>query len=126
MRFSLFAGSGEEQHKFPDTLMQLPLHFLSLLLIFLFITSWHVIGYIGPTEVFASNYVAYRQCSKQFRISNDQYTFLATGSTTAALIALTENLTELLSLRGTQFVHLIAMRFTKAFDTVPNNLRSCK
>ena len=46
----------------------------------------------------------------------DQYAFRPTGSTSAALIALTDNLTDLL--RDNKFVHLIALDFTKAFDTV--------
>ena len=46
----------------------------------------------------------------------DQYAFRPTGSTTAAISALLTDLMELL--RENTFVHLIALDFTKAFDTV--------
>ena len=46
----------------------------------------------------------------------DQYAFRPTGSTTAAIIALTHNLLELLN--ENHYVHLIALDFSKAFDTV--------
>ena len=47
---------------------------------------------------------------------SDQYAFRPTGSTTAALIALTHNLVELL--KDNQYIHMIALDITKAFDTI--------
>ena len=47
---------------------------------------------------------------------SDQFAFRPTGSTTAALIAILASLSELSS--SNSFVHLIALDFNKAFDTV--------
>jgi len=47
---------------------------------------------------------------------SDQFAFRPTGSTTAALITLLQHLTDLVSEYG--YVHLIALDFSKAFDTV--------
>ena len=52
-------------------------------------------------------------CSHLFR---DQYAFRPTGSTTCALINLTRQLTKLL--QEYPYVHLLALDFSKAFDTV--------
>jgi len=46
----------------------------------------------------------------------DQYAFRPTGSTTAAIIAILQSITELLSCN--QYLVVIALNFTKAFDTV--------
>ena len=46
----------------------------------------------------------------------DQFAFRPTGSTTAALIYLLHTLTELLLTHD--YVHVIALDFSKAFDTV--------
>ena len=47
---------------------------------------------------------------------SDQFAFRPTGSTTAALIYLLEHVTRLLQIH--EFVHIIALDFSKAFDTV--------
>ena len=47
---------------------------------------------------------------------HDQFAFRPTGSTTAALINLVHNLADLL--QTYPYVHLIALDFSKAFDTV--------
>jgi len=50
----------------------------------------------------------------------DQYAFRPTGSTTAALIALPQTITDLLE--TDPFVIVIALDFSKAFDTVRHNV----
>ena len=47
---------------------------------------------------------------------NDQFTFRPTGSTTAALISILHTITQLLTTH--QYVVVIALDFSKAFDTV--------
>ena len=47
---------------------------------------------------------------------SDQFAFRTTGSTTAVLITLLQHLTDLVTQYG--YVHLIALDFSKAFDTV--------
>ena len=47
---------------------------------------------------------------------NDQFAFIPTGSTAAAIIAILQAITDMLSRHP--YVHLIALDFTKAFDTV--------
>ena len=47
---------------------------------------------------------------------HDQYAYRPTGSTTAALIAILQDITNLLN--NHQYVHIIALDFSKAFDTV--------
>lgn len=53
---------------------------------------------------------------QQIRIYFDQYAFRPTGSNTAGLIVLTHNLSELLNCY--QYIRLIALNFSKAFDTI--------
>ena len=47
---------------------------------------------------------------------SDQFAFIPTGSTTAAIIAILQAITDMPSCD--QYVNLIALNFTKAFDTV--------
>ena len=47
---------------------------------------------------------------------NNQLAFIATGSTTAAVIAILQAITDMLSCHS--YVHLIALGFSKPFDTV--------
>ena len=47
---------------------------------------------------------------------SDQYAFRPNGSTTAALIAILADITSMLE--NNRFVHVIALDFSKAFDTV--------
>ena len=47
---------------------------------------------------------------------SDQYAFRPTGSTSAALIAILQSITDLLS--NNQFVIVLALDFSKAFDTI--------
>ena len=47
---------------------------------------------------------------------NDQFAFIPTGSTTAAIIAILQAITDMLTCHP--YVHLIALDFSKAFDTV--------
>lgn len=59
-------------------------------------------------------YIFYILCSNQQ--FSDQYAFRPTGSTTAALVALTQGFLELL--KDNHYVHLIALNFFKAFDII--------
>lgn len=56
-----------------------------------------------------------RSCSTHESIS-DQFAFLPTGSTTAALISILQTVTDMLE--SHPFVHVISCDFSKAFDTV--------
>ena len=50
---------------------------------------------------------------------SDQYAFRPTGSTSAALISITHQLAEMLTTHP--YVHLVALDFSKAFDTVQHS-----
>ena len=52
----------------------------------------------------------------QCHLFHDQFAFRPTGSTTAAVIYLLQVLTELL--QSNDYVHVIALDFSKAFDKV--------
>ena len=54
-----------------------------------------------------------------FNALSDQYVFRPTGSTTAALIALLQSISDLLEIHP--FVHVIPYHFSKAFDTVKHS-----
>ena len=51
-----------------------------------------------------------------FALRNDQYAFRPTGSTSAATIAILQSVTDLLS--SNQYVIVLALDFSKAFDTI--------
>ena len=50
---------------------------------------------------------------------SDQYAFRPTGSTSAAIISITHHLAEMLTTHP--YVHLVALDFSKAFDTVQHS-----
>jgi len=51
-----------------------------------------------------------------FALRNDQYAFRPTGSTSAAIIAILQSITDLLY--SNQYVIVLALNFSKAFDTI--------
>ena len=55
---------------------------------------------------------------------SDQYAYRPAGSTTAALVAILNDLTCLLE--NNRYVHIIALDFSKAFDTVPHERLAVK
>ena len=58
------------------------------------------------------------------QLFKNQFAFRPTGSTTAALIAITHTIAELLVEHP--FVHVIALDFSKAFDTVRHSQLACE
>ena len=57
--------------------------------------------------------------STTWHLFQDQFALRPTGSPTSAIIHLTQRVSDLL--QEHQFVHVIALDFSKAFDTVRHN-----
>ena len=68
------------------------------------------------TRKFMSPVLNHPSVHNQFE---DQFAFRPTGSTTSALIHLTHRISEILNIHP--YVHLIAIDFSKAFDTVSHS-----
>ena len=77
--------------------------------------SWNLSTMVERIVVRIYLYLAVRNLQFSGKVV-DQYAFRPTGSTTAALIALFQQLSNIL--QNNEYVMLVSMYFSRAFDTI--------